>query len=114
MDDPNVMEELKYAAKKAKLREIIDRCTKPLEIKNREAWGIFINGERVAIASGKAVWAKRNHAMAALTNQIKGPFERYLYSELQLKDYRHIYDDIIKIMNEEGTLEVRRIDVPSA
>lgn len=39
------------------------------EPKKRESWGIFVNGERIRLSNGKAVWNQKNHASSAMKNE---------------------------------------------
>lgn len=66
--------------------------------KERENYGIFVNGKRVRLSNGKVVWNKKNHASAAMRNE----FERYLFpcytdyprQTLGTTDYEQQYQEI--------------------
>lgn len=108
-NDPSVMKELKYGKHRNEIIRIIMENTVVLEEYEKETWGIYFNGKRVGLHNRKSVWAKKHHAMSALTDKIKDRFER---DSGYRRDSGELYATIIQHLKDEGILEIRRLDKP--
>ena len=75
-----------------------------------EAWGIKFRGKRIKLThNNKSVWAKEQHAIAALSYQISGYFNDMVSKKdpgMTAKNIRRLYRDIINRLKEEGILEI--------
>jgi len=77
-----------------------------------ETWIIKYNGKQLALGvHGKTKWGSIGHAKAALTDKIKGPFQRFLYYSKGVKYHESevLYKEMIQKMQDKGILEFIKI-----
>lgn len=108
-EDASVMDELKYGAHRARLLELVHQCTEQMD--QSGMWGIFLNGHRVFLTTGKFQWTQLRHAKVALSNQIKNHFISGFHARGR-EEYRVAHDAYKKLIDElqnKGILEFRQL-----
>ena len=82
-----------------------------------KAYSILINGKLFKTDKGKTIWKQKNHAMAALNNQVKYLVEGLIKTKLQTSgvnksfvwrhpEYLSAWEDFKKEIIEKGILTI--------
>lgn len=81
------------------------------EVKTMTPHGIFVNGERIKVGSGKYVWNRKNHASCALTNYL-AQFEPQYDWRGESKNWtqqKEAYWAEVEKLKQEGIIEVKPV-----
>jgi len=109
-DGVNVMDELRHRGNSERALAVIRAETIVIGAEaEAESWGIFVEGNRVALWNGKRVWNTRAYARAALTDKVKSDL---MWSGTSDRTMDHAeYEETMAYMEAKGIIEFKRVDL---